>query len=391
MCFNKIIYLVKSIALFVLFLGSPMVGFSQYEQVTIDKSDTVIDGKGGLFNDGKVTYLYISSKKTSSGWIQTKNVTIKNCTIKGGIRIMGMGKNGQAADVKESSLSLGHTERAQAAAPTNITLSNVVIETLEGLTLLYIAPGTTYVTIENSEFKGENTGSGPIVYLDAESGHNVFRNNKFTAKSNREVIACDGSAYNLFEGNTFETITKGGIYLYRNCGEGGAVRHQTPNHNTIRNNTFNLSSLVLGNYGIWLGSRNGNKSYCDDDAGYPFGSSIDDHDFADDNVIYGNTFTGSSQTWYIKDNGANNQINTVSAITPATDNNNATITLINKNLVFENPMNDAYVKIFDATGNTIFSKRTSDNQINLSSLSKGVCLVQLFDNEKITTKKIILQ
>lgn len=296
-----------------LFVLLSLGGFCQYEQVIIEKSNTVIDGKGGIFNDGKVTYLIIRSRKTSTGWEQTENVTIKNCTIKGGIRIIGMGRNGQAADVKSSSISLGHIERAQAVAPTNVTLSNVIIETHEGLTLLYAAPGTTHLTVENSIFQGENTGSDPIVYLDAESGHNVFRNNIFRAKSNREVIACDGSAYNLFEYNTFEVITKGGIYLYRNCGEGGTVRHQTPQHNTIKNNTFNLKSLAWLNYGVWLGSRNGNKSYCDDDAGYPFGSSVDNRDFADNNIVINNTFSGSSGTWHIKNSGTNNQTNTAPA------------------------------------------------------------------------------
>lgn len=288
--------------------------------VTIDASNTVIDGQGHFFNDGKITELLIQSKKIgTTSWAQTQNVTIKNCIIRGGIRIIGMGRNGEAADVKASSISLGHTERAQAAAPTKITLSNVIIETHQGMTLLYAAPGTTYLTVENSVFQGENTGSGPIVYLDAESGYNVFRNNTFNAKSTREVVACDGSAYNLFEGNAFNIITQGGIYLYRNCGEKGTVRHQTPHHNTIRNNTFNLQNLVLEqfwgyliipkkNYGVWLGSRNGGKNYCGADAGYNFGSSIDDRDFADNNVVTNNVFQNNAQRWYVNDTGTNNQV-----------------------------------------------------------------------------------
>lgn len=285
--------------------------------VTIEASNTVIDGQGHFFNDGKITELIIKSPKTSTGWTQTQNVVIKNCIIRGGIRIIGMGRNGEAADVKASSVSLGHTQRAQAAAPTNITFSNVIFETHQGMTLLYAAPGTTYLTVENSVFQGENTGSGPIVYLDAESGYNVFRNNTFNAKSTREVIACDGSAYNLFEDNTFNIITKGGIYLYRNCGEGGTVRHQSPHHNTIRNNTFNLQNLVLRsflgyyiekNYGVWLGSRNGDRKYCGDDAGYNFGSSIDDRDFADDNIVTNNVFQNKQQEWHVSNSGSNNQV-----------------------------------------------------------------------------------
>jgi hypothetical protein len=305
-----------------------------------------------------------------------------------------MGRNGQAAAVKESSFSLGHTERAQAAAPTNITLSNVVIETHEGLTLLYIAPGATYVTVENSVFQGVNTGSGPIVYLDAESGHNIFRNNTFKATSTREVIACDGSAYNLFEGNNFEKITRGGIYLYRNCGEGGSVRHQTPNHNVIRNNIFNLQDLVLKkvfgfytekNYGVWLGSRNGNRNYCDDDAGYPFGSSIDNQDFADDNTVVNNDFMNNDSEWYINNSGANNEINYEPAASVISHEY-----LTNKISIIPNPAGDyftfarletvANMQVLSLSGKILKKRVVLPNQhINVSNLPQGVYVVHIAD------------
>lgn len=385
MCNSKIVKVIAGI----FFLLFPIWGYCQKEELTIDLSDTVIDGKGGLFNDGKVTYLYISSKKASEGWIQTTNVTIKNCTIRGGIRILGLGKNGQASGVKESSLSLGHTERAQLAAPSNIILQNVVFEASEGLTPLYLAPGTTYVTVENSSFLGESTGSGPIVYLDAESGHNVFRNNQFSMKSSREVIACDGSAHNLFEGNTFNTITKGGIYLYRNCGEGGAIRHQTPNYNVIRDNIFNLNGLVSGNYGIWLGSRNGNKNYCDADAGYSFGSSIDNRDFADNNTVYDNIFTGSIESRHIKDSGENNSININTSIDVSKMNNNA-IEIVNKVAFFSNPDNSAFVKVYDFMGNMLVNVQTTANQVDLTDLPKGIYMLVLVICNQSTVKKIVL-
>lgn len=371
-------------------LLSVNIVYGQAEQITINKSDTVIDCNGGLFNGGKLTYLVISSTKTTTGWIQTKNVTIKNCKIIGGARIIGLGKNGQAADVKESSLSLGHTERAQAAAPTNIKFSNVTFETSDGMTLLYIAPGSTYVTVENSVFSGINTGSGPIVYMDAESGHNIFRNNTFTAWSTREVIACDGSAYNLIEGNRFNMITKGGIYLYRNCGEGGTVRHQTPSYNTIRNNTFNLSNLIYGNYGIWLGSRNGNKSYCEDDAGYPFGSSIDNSDFADNNILDSNTFSGGTASGQIKNNGENNQINVTSSVKPDTSTNVPEVVFVQNKIIFNSLKNNSLVKVFDSVGHIIFNEQVKENVIDFSLKPKGLCFVQFPDDDKIITRKFIV-
>jgi len=365
--------------------------FTQIQQINIERGDTVIDCKGGFYNDGKPTYIVISSKKTTNGWIQTKNITIQNCRINGAIRIVGLGVNGQAEDVKQSSLSLGHTERAQAIAPTNIKLSNVIINGVSNKTLLYIAPGTTYVTVENSTFSGENTGSGPIIYFDAESGHITFRNNIFTTTGNREVIACDGSAYNIIDGNRFENVVKGGMYLYRNCGEGGTVRHQTPNHNTIINNTFNLSALSLGNYGIWLGSRNGNRSYCDADDGYPFGSSIDNRDFADNNIVNANIFEGaSSKTVEIKNNGQNNQINSVSAVNE-TNIHEPTVVIANKKIAFSNLSGEYSVRVFDLVGHILISKFLTENTVELPLAMNEICFVQIMNGNKIWTKKMIVK
>lgn len=363
-------------------------GYCQYEQLTINESNIVIDGEGGLFNDGKATYLLISSKETTSGWIQAQDITIRNCTIRGGIRIIGLGRNGQAVGVKESSLTLGHTERAQALAPTNIIIQNVVFEATQGLTPLYLAPGSTYVTVENCSFNGTQTGSGPIVYLDAESGYNIFRNNQFNMTSTREVIACDGSANNLFDGNNFNIITKGGIYLYRNCGEGGAIRHQTPCFNTITNNVFNLSNLSLSNYGVWLGSRSGNRKYCDDDAGYPFGSSIDNRDFADNNTVSKNTFVGGSER-FVKDDGANNSISVTSGVNNLEMDDNI-IEISNNVIIIYNQKNNTHIRIYNSMGRLIVSIHSKENRLEFSNLSKGIYFISLIAENRLITKKVIL-
>jgi parallel beta-helix repeat protein len=121
------------------------------------------------------------------------------------------------------------------------------------------------------------------------------------------VVAVDGSATNTIVGNRFLQAGYGGIYLYRNCGEGGTVRHQAPQSNLIENNFFNMKDLRSGSYGIWLGSRQGRRSYCEDDAGYPFGSSIDNRDFADHNTVRGNVFQPASDE-SVRDDGADNRV-----------------------------------------------------------------------------------
>ena len=255
-----------------------------YETIKLQRP-TTIDCEGGAYNKGKVTELQILAD----------NITIKRCKINGSIRTIGLGHNGEAPGVKASSITLGHTARAQAAAPKNTVLYAVTI-TGHGRIPLYLGPGTTRLTMSDSTIKGRS--DSVALYLDAESGSNIFRNNTFAlTSSSREVIALDGSADNQILGNTI-SASNGGIYLYRNCGEGGTVRHQAPQNNFIAGNTIDNT----GGYGIWLGSRNGGRFYCNDDAGFSFGSSQDDGDFADDNIVRDNN------AGKIRDDGSRNQV-----------------------------------------------------------------------------------
>jgi hypothetical protein len=258
-----------------------------YETVKITKS---IDCAGKAYNQGKVTELQITAS----------NVTIRRCKINGSIRTIGLGRNGEAAAVQESSIKPGHIARAQAAAPRNVALYGLTI-TGHGRTPLYLGPGTTNLTLVDSTINGRSDSAA--IYLDAESGSNIIRNNTINITSApREIIAIDGSADNQILTNTIQQAPNGGIYLYRNCGEGGTVRHQAPQHNLIAGNTIDNT----GGYGIWLGSRNGGRFYCSADDGYPFGSSKDNGDFADNNIVRGNIFTNSART--IRDDGKANNL-----------------------------------------------------------------------------------
>ena len=259
-------------------------------------SDTVIDLQGGWFNEGKPTEIVIRSLRKGGGWDVPERITIRNGRLRGAIRIFGMGRNGEAPRVRESSVSEGHTERAQAAAPREIVLENLQIEAAHRIPL-YVGPGVTGVTVTECTFTGWTVSTA--VYLDAESAGNRIENCTFDVRVAREVIAVDGSARNIIKGNSFGRAAFGGVYLYRNCGEGGTVRHQAPQHNLIAGNTINNT----GGYGIWLGSRDGGRLYCSDDAGFPFGSSQDDGDFADNNTVRDNTFTNDART--IRSDGNN--------------------------------------------------------------------------------------
>lgn len=258
-------------------------------------SDITLDCNGASIESTSNPAILIQSVKQAQGWAVPKNITIKNCTINGAIRIHGMGRNGESAEVKASSISQGHTQRVVQAAPSNIILDNLTL--LAGNSnMLYLAPGVNQVTVKNSKFKGQ--AGSLAIYLDAESQYNRIENNIFDVQTpSRELIAVDGSAHNVISGNQFIHPKHGAIYLYRNCGEGGTIRHQTPSYNLITHNSFKLNK-PLKQPMIWLGSRNGNRNYCDLDQGYAFGSSQSDLDYAEHNEVKQNQLQLKKAKWY---------------------------------------------------------------------------------------------
>lgn len=253
-------------------------------------SGVVLDCDGGTVKpsaSGGYSIAIHSSENDDGSWSRPEDITITRCIIFGSIRLYGLGTNGQGELVRLSSYSAGHTERAQAAAPRNVLLDTITLVAVGGGTPLYLAPGVTETTLRNSEIRGEH--GGPAIYFDAESARNVVKDSSIHSKTDyRELVAIDGSAHNTIIKNRFSSLSNGGIYLYRNCGEGGTVRHQSPKHNTIADNVFYYDSAIGLNPSIWIGSRWGLRAYCGDDDGYPFGSSASNLDYAEDNVVVRN-------------------------------------------------------------------------------------------------------
>nr|WP_105384745.1 hypothetical protein [Neorhizobium alkalisoli] len=187
-------------------------------------------------------------------------------------------------------MNADHTKFAQLAAPSKVAFDRVHIVGSGGVPF-YISPGVTNVTLSNSTIEGTSTSAA--IYLDAESAGAKIVDNVFNIKTEgRELIAVDGSAYNEISGNKFGNVRNGGIFAYRNCGEGGTIRHQTPQFNRIQGNTFTFSGRANAP-AVWLNSRNGNRSYCFSDPGHPFGSSLSPMDFAQNNVVEGNVATSA--------------------------------------------------------------------------------------------------
>lgn len=263
--------------------------------------------------DGSAMYLHSrrieDSQRRLVGYEQLKNVTIVGCDIYGGVGIIGwdpsevptsgcapsdllcpLGPESCACwtEMKSMSRTSNFVNTVRAQSPTNIRLDGVFISAMG--TPLYIYPGSTYVTVESSEITG--AGDGPGIYLDHESAYNYIHNNYIHyASSNREQIAIDGSERNRIVDNYFLELDDGGIYLYRNCGERGVIRHTTPSYNEIVNNIFYYDEYTGPNPSIDIGSRNGTSTgagYCGDDQGWPYGSSVDNLDYAQYNTVVQN-------------------------------------------------------------------------------------------------------
>ena len=215
------------------------------------------------------------------------DISITNCTVHGAIRVWGMGAGGSMSDLLASSRRPDHTATVQSVAPSHIRLSNLTFQGT-GSIPLYVGPGVTDVSVTGSRFGGVSDSTA--VYLDAESARIILRDNSFATDTAREQIAVDGSAFNLIAGNRFDLGGEGGVFLYRNCGEDGVVRHQAPSKNRIVDNVFAGASRFRPRT-VVVGSREGDRRYCGDDSGYPFGSSADDGDNATGNIVTGNRVT----------------------------------------------------------------------------------------------------
>lgn len=238
-------------------------------------------GRAGYPVTTRQPTIAIWSRAEGAGFSRPTDVHIRNCTVHGSVRIWGMGAGGSMSDLRRSSQTEGHALAAQQAAPTRIELTRLDIQAT-GSIPVYVGPGATAVTLSESRISGRSVSVG--VYLDAESRGNVIRRNVFDLVTAREQVAVDGSAFNRISGNRFNLRGRGGIFLYRNCGEDGVIRHQTPSDNQITDNVFSGVNWLRPRT-IVIGSRNGGRRYCGDDRGFPFGSSADDGDNAERNAV----------------------------------------------------------------------------------------------------------
>ncbi len=256
---------------------------------------------------------YIISVQSRVTWVNgernydpVENVTVKNCDVFGRIGVQG---NRAYLDIDKTANAV-QTLRAQ--APDNITFDNIEVTTTSRVGI-YVRRGVKRFKLKNSYLGG--TSSAPALYLGAESTGAVITDNYFWMRGNqsdREQLAVDASDYNQIKRNTFKGLHRGGIYLYRNCGEGGEIRHTTPSHNEIEDNDFYYENYSGSNKAVDVGSRGGTQGYCNQDDGYPYGSSASDLDHATFNTVaYNRVYNRNPSSYIVVRSPSTNHSNSV--------------------------------------------------------------------------------
>ncbi|WP_419695432.1 right-handed parallel beta-helix repeat-containing protein [Mesorhizobium muleiense] len=268
--------------------------------VTIDCKGATINGRHWLTLDPPRETIVVSGEQDESGaWQGAENITVRNCVVQGSVRVFGVAVSN--SKLARMSYEPNYTQTLQASGSKNIVFEHMTI-TAYGRNPFYIMPGVTRVTLRDSIIGGQS--NGVAIYLDAESAENVIKDNEIGVSNSREQFAIDGSARNLIVGNRFSGLNNGGIYLYRNCGERGVIRHQGPEDNVIIDNVFYYDRYRGDTPAVWIASRqNDLPGYCDEDEGSEVpnvGSSLDHLDHAKRAVVARNRFVARNPTELIR-------------------------------------------------------------------------------------------
>ncbi len=268
--------------------------------ITIDLNHSTLNGAPGTYNNGR-DMVEVQSKQDGTydaagfpNYRRPRNVTIENGVVRGSVRFWGMVQAASGDLYHDSSATPDHVSRIQHDAPTNIVLDNMEIIGYSRIPL-YFGPGVTNSKLINSSITGSSGNAS--IYLGAETSGNLIKNNVIDTETNAPQINVDSSAHNKIIDNVFAELENGGIFLYRNCGEKGIARHQTPSYNQIINNQFiyvdypSIDDLIV-RPAVYLGSRDGDSpglgNYCDLDSDIQYGSGVDDLDHATYNVVMQN-------------------------------------------------------------------------------------------------------
>jgi len=250
----------------------------------ISRSNITLDCRGAIIAGGVKSKAGILISAPSD--LRLENVTVRNCIITN--QPVGI----QVSRTKWRRLKRGHENENGFR---RILISNLRILDSKG-SGIYLTPYVSGVTIRKVEIAGSGESG---IYFDSGTTGNRLQNseihhNGFGRKSKntkiisfgpvrikalltgREGIALDGAFNNKIIGNHIHHNAVGGIYAYRNCGEGHSKKRKRwyrrrygANGNVMRGNR--IENEING---IWIASRASQNQYFMDCGGAAYRTGV---------------------------------------------------------------------------------------------------------------------
>ncbi len=264
----------------------------------IAKSSTTLDCQGAVLDGQDKAQIGVRIMTYGE---PLRDVTIQNCHFKnytsGAVRVTWNGD-----DTRKLDYPIAERYRR---APQQISLKNITVERV-GRVAVYIDDYVQDVLIDGLAV---SRAGGVAVYLEHHSRRTTVQNSLFEqngfrqGRAVREGLAIDSSMDNVIRNNIFKGNAKGGVFLYKNCGEQfsagkSVLRTDYASRNLIEGNAF-----IDMPRGVWIASRqsrNLSKWDCGD-------TPLDDsktyyEDFARYNTVKANRFCGVADPVVVEDN-----------------------------------------------------------------------------------------
>jgi parallel beta-helix repeat protein len=254
------------------------------QALRIAASDTTLDCQQALI-DGeqeRVIGLLIAGHGQAISHISVRNCRFRNFRSSA-VRISADGEDGEKDPVASAPF-----------APFDVHLAQLHVEG-SGRVGVYFDHHVHDASLRDSGIEGSGATAIYVEYGSARIAieSNVFRHNGFDAlgRRTREAIAIDSSSGNRVSSNTFVGNGKGGVFLYKNCGEKASEPHSVVRTVHADDNVIRANRFVDEEVGVWIASRqsrNLRNFDCSDRPMEPTHSFFED--FANHNEVSANLF-----------------------------------------------------------------------------------------------------
>ena len=243
----------------------------------LDCHDAMIDGEGQ-----RTIGLLIAGHGEAISHVSVTNCRFRNFKSSA-VRVTADGNEGEKDPVASAPF-----------APFDVHLAKLQVSA-SGRVGIYFDHHVHDASLRDSTVEGSGATAIYVEYSTSRIAieSNTFRRNGFDAdgKRNREAIAIDSSSDNRVSSNTFIGNARGGVFLYKNCGEKASEPHSIVRTVHSDNNVIRSNRFVDEEVGVWIASRQSRnlKNFdCSDRSMEPSRTYF--QDFADHNEVSANLF-----------------------------------------------------------------------------------------------------